>query len=115
MSCLRCGRETSENQVFCQSCLTVMESQPVKPDTPIQLPNRDSRVLQKRANHKTTASRWADRLFRLRFTIFLLCMRILVLVVLLLIALGVLFQWTPQWLNDLLFSGVTYEIVAKTP
>ena len=38
--CMKCGKEISEKQVFCDSCLEVMERFPVKPDTRILLPNR---------------------------------------------------------------------------
>lgn len=40
MSCLRCGRETAERQVFCNACLEDMARHPVKSDTPIYLPVR---------------------------------------------------------------------------
>jgi len=38
MSCMKCGKETDGGQVFCDSCLEVMERYPVKPDTVVQLP-----------------------------------------------------------------------------
>lgn len=38
MSCLRCGRDTEENQVFCRLCLKEMEKYPVKPGTAVQIP-----------------------------------------------------------------------------
>ena len=40
MYCLKCGRETTEQHVFCDGCLQGMACYPVKPDTPIQLPQR---------------------------------------------------------------------------
>ena len=40
MSCLKCGKKTTEEQCFCKHCLEVMEQYPVKPDVHIQLPNR---------------------------------------------------------------------------
>ena len=42
MSCLKCGKETQNEQVFCAQCLAVMEAYPVKPDARIQLPHRAS-------------------------------------------------------------------------
>lgn len=42
MYCLRCGKETEEEKVFCPSCLETMEEYPVKPGQPIVLPNRTS-------------------------------------------------------------------------
>lgn len=38
MGCMKCGKETGDGQVFCDSCLEVMEQYPVKPDTVVQLP-----------------------------------------------------------------------------
>lgn len=38
MNCLRCGRETTNQQVFCDACLQDMARHPVKPDAPIHLP-----------------------------------------------------------------------------
>lgn len=40
MNCLKCGRETSSEQCFCQDCLSNMEKYPVKPGTVVQLPKR---------------------------------------------------------------------------
>ncbi len=40
MNCMKCGREVEESQVFCPSCLQLMDQCPVKPDVVIQLPNR---------------------------------------------------------------------------
>ena len=38
MYCMKCGREISEDNVFCDSCLEDMSRYPIKPGTPIQLP-----------------------------------------------------------------------------
>lgn len=40
MNCLRCGAEVAEGESFCGKCLEKMKEYPVKPGTPIQLPNR---------------------------------------------------------------------------
>ena len=40
MYCLRCGKETADNKVFCKSCLSSMEDYPVKTGQPIVLPSR---------------------------------------------------------------------------
>ena len=42
MVCLKCGKNTTNEQVFCDQCLAVMDAYPVKPDMHIQLPNRAS-------------------------------------------------------------------------
>ena len=38
MACLKCGKETTQNQVFCDHCLDTMAAFPVKPGTPVNLP-----------------------------------------------------------------------------
>ena len=40
MSCMKCGKDTDDGQLFCAGCLEKMEAYPVKPDVHIQLPNR---------------------------------------------------------------------------
>ena len=40
MNCMKCGRETDGEQVFCTECLLDMEKYPVKPGTVVQLPRR---------------------------------------------------------------------------
>ena len=38
MHCMKCGRKIKDRQVFCEECLAIMDTYPVKPGTPIQLP-----------------------------------------------------------------------------
>ena len=42
MTCLKCGKKTTDEQCFCSHCLEAMEDYPVKPDVHVQLPNRPS-------------------------------------------------------------------------
>ena len=49
MKCMRCGVETSGQQVFCNDCLSVMEQYPIKPGTPVVVPVHDTPVPQRRA------------------------------------------------------------------
>lgn len=42
MKCMKCGRETEDEQVFCQACLLDMERYPVRPGTLVQLPKRSA-------------------------------------------------------------------------
>ncbi len=42
MNCMKCGREVPSGQVFCEDCLAAMKQYPVDPDTPVQLPRRQS-------------------------------------------------------------------------
>ncbi len=52
MFCLKCGRETENEQVFCQHCLDSMEAYPVKPGTAVQLPRRSSESARKSPRRK---------------------------------------------------------------
>lgn len=40
MFCMKCGREVSAGQVFCEECLQDMAKHPVHPGTVVQLPKR---------------------------------------------------------------------------
>ena len=44
MQCLRCGRETDGDQVFCFLCESVMVKHPVKPNTVVTIPERSARL-----------------------------------------------------------------------
>lgn len=52
MACMKCGKKTKDEQVFCPACLAVMEAYPVKSDVRIQLPNWQKLDAAKRANRK---------------------------------------------------------------
>lgn len=48
MDCMKCGRETEHENVFCPDCLTEMEKYPVRPDTVVLLPRRrESSIIKK--------------------------------------------------------------------
>jgi len=40
VACLKCGKETEENQVFCECCREVMRRYPVEPNTVVIIPKR---------------------------------------------------------------------------
>ncbi len=48
MTCMKCGREIPAGQVFCDSCLALMEKYPVKPDAAIHLPLRKEASVAKK-------------------------------------------------------------------
>ena len=49
MNCLRCGRETQEDHVFCESCREEMGKYPVRPETAVILPRRREEASPKKA------------------------------------------------------------------
>ena len=49
MGCLKCGETTQENHVFCNTCMEIMQQYPVKPDTAVHLPRRESAPVERKA------------------------------------------------------------------
>ena len=66
MSCLKCGRETQESQVFCPACQKIMRNHPVKPGTVIHLPHRDPADYSKEPPVEHWEERPDDQLLKLR-------------------------------------------------
>ena len=56
MNCLKCGREISDGNVFCQDCRAVMEKYPVKPTTSLQLPRRSEQEIPKKTSKRRKVS-----------------------------------------------------------
>lgn len=56
MYCLRCGRDTESEQVFCADCLENMDKYPIKPGTIVQLPRRASSTAQKKQVRRRSLS-----------------------------------------------------------
>jgi len=54
MGCLKCGRDTISEQVFCPDCLAEMKKYPVRPGTVVQLPSRKSSTVVKKAAKRRT-------------------------------------------------------------
>ena len=52
MSCMKCGRDTQEGQVFCTACREVMAKYPVKPGIAIQLPGQKKAPAPKKIHAK---------------------------------------------------------------
>lgn len=44
MPCLRCGRDTEGDRVFCFLCESFMVKQPVKPNTVVTIPERTAKI-----------------------------------------------------------------------
>ncbi len=47
MGCLKCGRYTEEDAVFCPECLLDMQRYPVRPGTPVLLPAQERSIPKK--------------------------------------------------------------------
>lgn len=49
MYCMKCGKEIPSKQAFCDDCLEVMARFPVKPETHVLLPNRETSTASKKS------------------------------------------------------------------
>ena len=80
MGCMKCGRDIVEGQVFCPECLEKMEKYPVKPGTPVLLPNRRKEMPKKApTRRKLSSEEQIRRLRRLNRTLsFLLALSLMV-------------------------------------
>lgn len=68
MRCMKCGKRTENEQVFCESCLTIMAQFPVRQDIHIQLPNRTP-PFQKKVPPKKKAPSTEEQIKGLRKTV----------------------------------------------
>lgn len=66
MGCLKCGKDTKGEQVFCPRCMTVAENYPVKSDVYIQLPNRTQQNLPKKTTKKRRVPSVEEQMTHLR-------------------------------------------------
>ena len=55
MNCLKCGKETTRGQVFCDDCHDVMQKYPVNPSAVVHLPQRRS-TLEKPVSYEEEES-----------------------------------------------------------
>lgn len=64
MYCLKCGKESKD--VFCEECTRIMDSYPVKPGTPISIPDREAYFAQKKAQQPKRKASAEEQLVFLR-------------------------------------------------
>ena len=62
MNCMKCGREAPDGQVFCGDCLERMQAHPVKPGTPVLLPNKKPAAQQHHIRSQVREPSMADQL-----------------------------------------------------
>ena len=66
MNCMKCGKKTKDEQVFCPACLTAMETYPVRPDVRVQLPNRQKTAPAKKTGRRSYAIPAEEQVSHLR-------------------------------------------------
>ena len=52
MLCVKCGKKTEDDRMFCARCLEGMEAYPVKPDVHVQLPVHRKETAVKKQHSK---------------------------------------------------------------
>ena len=88
MNCMKCGKETVGNHVFCQECQEIMRAHPIKPGTPIQILPRPARAVEKRTRElsdKELLQQYRKIIRWLTITVAVLCGVVCLLVVLFLL------------------------------
>lgn len=111
MNCIKCGRETGENQVFCELCLGEMENYPVNPGTAVHIPPRapeeETKKNQAKKKPVPSASEQVLRLKKKLFRTRLMLAVMLLVCGLLCFAVG----WTVMELDFQRLLGQNYTIV----
>lgn len=92
MKCMKCGTTIPTGQVFCNPCLEDMQQHPVKPGTPIQLPNKQERVAAKVSHKKVRKPE--DMIATLRALVFWLVLVIVALITALSVTVAMLINTT---------------------
>lgn len=110
MNCLKCGRETVSEQVFCEDCLRGMEKYPVKPGTAVKLPER-----REPSSFRRTVKR---RTVPLEEQVRILKDRVFRLFIVLLLSFGIILMMIPSVVEHLMENrhklGQNYSVVVST-
>lgn len=91
MYCLKCGKDTKKEQVFCESCLKGMLPYPVKPDAVVNIPHREPAAVKKQTGRKRPQTP-EEQVISLRKAVRRLRIAAILLFLLLALAVGLLVQ-----------------------
>lgn len=116
MNCMKCGRELTDDGVFCIDCLLEMEKYPVNPGTVVLLPRRRETPIQKKQpkRHVPTPEEQISALRRQLVTLTLLLIACIIAIIL-------MFEPTMHYVRDEHFeigqnySSVTPSSIPSTP
>ena len=109
MQCLRCGRETEDEHVFCFLCEAVMMKHPVKPNTVVNIPDPNARA---RSTQPRRQQRQEDESEKLRRTIMQLRLWVCMLMAALMLCVGVL-TWQELNRDDGPAIGQNYHSILE--
>ena len=85
MNCMKCGRETENEEVFCRNCLQIMEKYPVRPGTVVLLPRRRESTIKKTVKRHSVSAEEQVKVLRKRLLVmlffFVLCIAAMLLMI----------------------------------
>ena len=113
MNCLKCGAQTEKSRVFCNHCLELMATRPVKQGTPLHFPTRETQTIPKSTHRKRKILDLEERISRLRKLLICFAAAIVALAIALGITLNIL-SLTKVKLENALVTGKNY-MVETTP
>ncbi len=113
MKCLKCGKETQHEHVFCDHCLDSMAAYPVKPGAPIHLPKPAVSTAAQKPSARKKAPSLEEQVGKLKKTRLWLSITSAVLLLALALSFGALVR-TGQVISALKNTGKNYS-VATTP
>ena len=112
MYCMKCGKETKDNHVFCNSCLSVMAQYPVRPDIRVQLPHRAPPAEKKPAAKRKVLSP-EEQISRLRNAVKRLALALVCVLILLGFSISLLLH-RADWQQQEETIGKNYNTVGDT-
>ena len=110
MQCLRCGRETEDEHVFCFLCEAVMMKHPVKPNTVVTIPERSVRS---RSTQPRRQQRQEEETEQLSRTIMQLRLWVCMLMAALMLCVGVL-TWQELTRDEKPAIGQNYHSILES-
>ena len=110
MQCLRCGRETEDEHVFCFLCEAVMMKHPVKPNTVVTIPERSVRS---RSTQPRRQQRQEEENERLQRTVMQLRLWVCMLMAALMLCVGVL-TWQELTRDEKPAIGQNYHSILES-
>ena len=110
MQCLRCGRETEDEHVFCFLCEAVMMKHPVKPNTVVTIPERSVRSRSTQSRRQQRQEEETEQLSR---TVMQLRLWVCMLMTALMLCVGVL-TWQELTRDEKPAIGQNYHSILES-
>ena len=114
MYCLRCGRDTQDQHVFCDLCRQDMEAYPVKPGTAIHLPRRNTAAAAPKKSRRKKTVTPEEQVLRLKRSLRRVWALVCILFLLLALAGGALFYAFIHWDDPVLGRNYTIDTTQQT-